>query len=517
MRQSLVFDDFSGGLDFSLDSHRLEKGYLPWAENFRITSDGSLTELLSGTQKDLGSGIAGHDLAYFENASGSVKQIIVASATKWQRMSADSAYVSNAGTVTDMRTSMSSNTDTTFVVYDNKLYGLDPANNIGVWDGSTLNTYAPGVNTGPPQGLILGVWADRMWVAKSDGAGGVGMRIEYSEPADITNGFVNATGLWPTDNYTTLVGSGISEHIVGGFPTPDGLCVFTTDNVFLIYDSDSAAYSLVHQGEGCKHRRALAFDGGMCYGINERGIFRTNGRGPLEYVSGRIQSFFDKIGMRPACKPAGVIYDGSYWVTFDPNNNDASAHNRWCFEVNLRTGSIMQHRSQPTYAIDYLLLPARGTHRPNLIIIDAYSSGRYLYDVDYTTTTIGFVALPGVNFDTIARLRKVELIGRANNSATVYAAADRHNFTASGMTSIGAVEQIVAWDRNTWSASQPSDMGRARFGGVNGRDFTIGMKMSSTGGVTDRPQPYFSTPDSNYVGAGLSRVELLFDVTNKRR
>lgn len=278
-RQSFTFEDFSGGLDFVSSLNNIPSGFTPNANNFRIAEYNGIEKVL-GYSAFATLAADAHELAYYAQKDGDPKRLIAATATDWYAIEAD-------GTPTDIHT-VTAATNTTFVTHEDKLYGLDTANNIAVWTGTgTATSYAPGANTGPPQGIILGIWQNRMWVAKTNS-----MRVEFSEPADPTNGFVNATGLWPTDNYIELGGtSGQSEVLIGGVVTGEGLLVFSSNSTYLIYDTDGK-YRVVDEERGCSSRKSLATINGVVHGLTRDGVFATTGGFPLEVISRRVDPLF---------------------------------------------------------------------------------------------------------------------------------------------------------------------------------------------------------------------------------
>jgi len=275
MRQTQIFDNFSGGLDLVSSLQRVPEGFTPNAMNFRISEYGGLEKIL-GYEAFATADLAMHDLFYFQKADGSSKRLIAASATKWHA-------IDSAGNETDIRTGMTSTTDTSFVATDDLVYGLDASNDLASWDGSTLTTYAVGVNTGPPRGTILGIWNSRMYVAPAANP----MRVVWSEPGEFTG-----TGSWPADNFVDLVAPTSSDKIVGGAVLPDALVVFGRSSAFAIYDSATGANRIVDPQLGCASRRSIVVHDGAAFGVSDDGVFRTSGSFSLEIVSRRIEPLF---------------------------------------------------------------------------------------------------------------------------------------------------------------------------------------------------------------------------------
>jgi hypothetical protein len=522
-RRTVSFSDFSGGLDLRTPPTEMDPRFTPSAYNWRIDGDGSLRALRgsSALGADLGSGVVGHDLAFYETAGGTPYGI-VATGTKWLHWSAAGT---TPGTMTDLRTGMTANTDTTFVVHNDVLYGLDPANDIATWDGTTLTSHAPSVDDGPPQGIILGIWDGRMWIRT--GAGG--MTIRWSEVFDATNGFVNTVGMWPTANTVTLGGSAQStEDILGGVPVADGLFVYTTAGCYLLYDSDTGFNRLV-DADGALNRRVVVKDGDTIWGMNRKGIWRTNGSLPLEYVSGRVSRMFDEIGLSTSVG-AAVVFDGSYWVTFMPlaasSANDprlilpgSSSAWRGAWEVDLATGSIMFHNSFVTGSA-YCVFPAQGSYSPRLIRLAgdtettaAANYGRYVRATMAgagEANTWAVYSLPVLVSEREMRLRRITVTGQDSVSAS--SPAEIYGNTAlrfadpdfAGLHAAGVPADILGnltWKRGTWGSYRGYDTGYLR-AGLRGRALALAFAFRA----------YTA---QNLVTAAITRIDL--EVTDLSR
>lgn len=525
------FDDFSGGLDLQSAIGEVKPPFTPFAENFRIGSQGELIgaprdETTDGTTTrtiDLGAGTA--SVGYYAGVldcfpavknDGTLLGLIVARQGSWRNIVLGAALSIDGATNNAVRTGMSTGSAVipSFVMHNDKLYGLDPLNNIGVWDGTTLTTAAPGVDTGPPKGIILGIFNSRMFVAEADGVGALGLTVRWSEPFDATNGFINATGLWPTGNTVTLGGSAqAGEKIVAGVPTPDGLAVFTTGGLYLIYDEAEGFNTLVDPLGGTTARRSICVDrDGTIWGTNHRGIFKTNGRLPVEYVSDRVKPLFQSGLMAEAAtvaRAAGVIYDGSYFVSFTSWRNSGNTERRWGLEVRLDTGSIMYHSSGVANAVAYLPVPvhnlASGAQAgPLLLAARAASDGsigsdgaRYLVNTlvgsgnggqwNPVTSVAGSAsppfepdgsypkfhyALPYIVKGQMIRLRDIRIMARAQFSATagknwqqLYEGVGAADGLPAAVSF--AYEHAASWNE-TGAPRYDLSSGRARMNGIRG-------------------------------------------------
>lgn len=563
------FDNFAGGLDLATSLQDLEDGYTQFAENFRA-GGASLVGALRDEWTSSPSNVSAIDfttgvgsVGYWANlldgfaavkGDGTLLGLIVARQGAWEKLTLANANTIVGTTRTAIRSGMSTGSEMipSFAMHNNKLYGLDPLNNIGVWDGTTLTTAAPGVNTGPPKGIILGIWAARMWVAVANGSGGLGLTIQFSEPFDSTNGFINATGLWPASNTLTLGGSAASsENIVAGFPTPDGLAVFTTGGLYLVYDDETGANTLVDVNGGSSARRALVqHSDGMIYGVNQRGIFRTNGRLPVEYVSNRIEPLFTKNAQmgdnEMASRCAGVIYDGSYFVSYTTWRNSGNDERRWGIEVDLETGALALHTCGVGDANFYLLVPMHqlaggSTTQPMLFVArratkvgagggsdpPASDGARYMHRTLCSSGTYratdavsilggstpllasqGYYkhALPYVARGQMIRARDVRLMARGD--FTVAIGKDwqppRFSFAYSGTNDWGAAaESSFDWEHPlNWSGN---GVGYPQMLLSSGRARPKGVRGDALGCVLRAPEPTFGS----YYTGGEPMVEAL--------
>lgn len=511
-RQSLLIEDFAGGLDLVSSINNIPPGFTPSARNFRIAEYGGIEKVL-GYSAFATIAAEAHELAYYAQKDGSPKRLIAATATDWYA-------IDSAGSATDIHT-VTSASNTTFVTHEDKLYGLDVSNNIAVWTGSgSATSYSPGANSGPPQGIILGVWQNRMWVAKAT-SGSLAMRIEFSEPADPTAGFVNATGLWPTDNYVELGGTaGQSEAIVGGVVTGDGLLVFTTSSTYLVYDTDGK-YRVVDNERGCLSRRSLAQFGDEVYGLTTDGVFATTGAFPLDIISRRVDPLF--VSETPdLSSSAGIRWGRAYLSSFQ--RLSASAGNDLTLDVSFggQAPAIM--------ANDY---PSACWAKGNL----QSDAGEELYFIDASDPTkirrafsggsfAGspiqcFYDLPFDNFGNEAelkRLHRLRLVGRGDLRVSCRVdyqlAATGAQQTLAFPSAGDGLWDTMLWGEGTWG-------GYALFEGycqprVRGR--RIQIRFSETGSSVFPMRDNLNQSISGELGgAGVYLCEPQYTTSTRRR
>lgn len=494
--ETILIEDFSRGVDLVSSLNTIPPGFTPNARNFRLAEYGGI-EKVQGYSAFATLGAAAHELTYYEQRDGSPKCLVAAEATAWQKVASD-------GTVTDIRTSMTTTSETTFVQHEDFLYGLDRENNLGRWDGAALTTYVPGVDTGPKRGIILGVWGSRMWVSP-----GTSMRVEFSDPETFTG-----TGSWPADQYVELGGPGTSDRIVGGVPTPDGLLVFTNRSSYLIYDDATGANRLVDSERGCSSRKSLVRIGDTVYGVCRDGVFATRGA-DVALISQRVAPLFDK-GSPDLSSSAGVGLSNSYVASLARVED----YDDICVEVDVDSGSFM--------VFDY---PAHAWARGELTSLEQEA-----YFVDGSDKTKVRRAFSGGSFagsdiscyyetplnplgdeTHFKRLRRVRVVGRGDITVSVkvdYDTVDRDfallNFPDPG----NALWDVALWDIDSWSGYQLFE-GWASLS-ARGRRFTL--RVSENSSAVSPPRTIFGeTPTGSLGGCGAYLIEAHFARSSKRR
>lgn len=506
-RQSFAIGEFSKGLDLISSPNAIEPGYTPSAMNVRCCEYGGFEKILGyAAFADLGSGVAGHDVFYYETAAGGTERLVVASATKWQAIQSDGT------SMTDMVTGLNSVTETTFVQYGDTLYGLSRSNNMRSSSNMTSTTeHAPGVDTGPPQGLILGIWSNRMWTTSG------GSVVRWSDAGNFTS-----SGAWPAANTVTLGGTGAgSSYIVGGIPTELGLLVFTKDATYLITDTDGTN-RLVDGEHGCSSRRSICRVDELIYGINSEGIFRTNGNQPLELVSRQVDPLFTS--ENPTLSgAAGVMWKNAYFVSFQRE----LAYNDLTLDVKPAEGSIMANqyrahcwaRGPIANSGEQLFFIDAGNTR---YVRKAFSGGSFL-----STASPGVAAdipcwyeTPPLDLgseDLVKRLHRIRIVGRGDVYVGARVDYAQYNSLANRFAFPSITESVydtAVYDTATYG-------GYTLFEGhvnlpVRGRRIGLRFFESSSNTYPGRPNLDSDTgPDTS--GAAVFLAEPTFSTSSKRR
>lgn len=501
-RQTLLLEDFSGGLDLVSTLNTLPPTFSPNAMNMRLPETGGVEKVL-GYSAFATLAANGHEFHYFETKDAGTKRFVTAQPTAWQS-------ITSAGTVANIRTGMTTTTQTTFVNYGDKVYGLDPQNIMASWDGTTLNTHADGINTGPPKGIILGIWNDQMWVATAT-SGAIGMNIRFSDAANFSS-----TNSWPTGNAVALGGVGTSDQIIAGVPMPDGLVVFTNRATYLIHDPSTGANTVIDPKRGCSSRASLAVVDGKIYGINSEGVFVTDGRFPLEIVSRNVDPLF--INETPTVtSAAGTAWFGSYLGSFQ---RPSASANSLTLDLTARSGAIMANEYPAhRWASGQL---AGNDHR--LYFIDATDKTKVRRAFDggsFAGTAIS--CYYQTHFDNLGieahlkRMHRVRVVGRGNisvgtiiDSQSVARDTELLGFTGSA----GGTWNSATWDSSLWGGFEVFE-GWAPTS-ARGRRFSFLMSETSSSVATARNALNKAQPGP--VGAaGLYQVEPHFTASTRLR
>lgn len=505
---TLQIQDFSRGLDLVSNLPTLQPGSTPNAKNFRILSSGGVDKILGyAAWGDLGTGNQAHDLFWYRQADASPNVLIAATATKWYS-------VSSSGTPTAIRTSLTTTTDTSFVAHDDVLYGCDGVNIMGSWTGSgSASTHAVGVDTGPPLGIILGIWQQRMYVAPVANP----MRVVFSEPGNFTS-----AGAWPAGNVVDLAAPSTSDKIIGGMPTSEGLLVFAQRATFLIYGSLDGDDRLVDPERGLASRRSLAVIDGHVYGVNGDGVFQTTGAFPLQMTTRAIEPLFAETPANLTVA-AGVRYRQTLLLSYDRSGNAAND-----LTLDYRPSSD-QSVAGSWMANDY---PMRAA------VTAEFSADEELYFVDasdptkirkgfsggtFAGTAIScFYDLPPDDFgieQQLKRLHRIRIVGRG--SLYVAARTDYGDFDVDALPlefpSIGSAlwDGVgVNWDSAEWGGYALFE-GHARVRAF-GRRIQLRLYETSSGTYPARTPLNAATGDS--IGAcGAYMIEASFTVSSRHR
>jgi hypothetical protein len=491
--------DFQGGLDLVSALSNVPPSFSPNAKNFRVSEYGGI-EKIRGCTAHATLSASAHDMRYYQKRDGSTQRLIVATATKW-------ISVDNSGTSTDIRTGMTSTTESSFVVYEDSLYGLDPLNDLHSWSGTGSTSAVAG---SPPRGIILGVWQNALWVAEST-SGAVKMKVRWSDPGNFAS--------WPAANFVELGGEGSSDKLIGGVPTADGLCVFAGRSTYLIYDTDGSN-NLVDSEHGCSSRNSLSVVGGKIYGVNSEGVFATDGRFPLEIVSRRVDPLF-KSETPTLSSAGGTRWGDSYLVSY---RRSGSSSNNLTLDVFDGSGSIMANdypalcwASGPLSGADdrlYYIDAASPTY-----IRRAFNSGKFLTGASTAQNISCYYETAPLTLGDEAHLKRitrVRVVGRGDLYVGVrkdygLSDSDSGHFVFPSLSS--ALWDTATWDSSTWGGYQLFE-GFAR---IQARARRIGLRFFESSQNEYPARSALGGDFGTLGGAAVHLAEPEFAISSRRR
>lgn len=515
MLKSQILGDFSGGLDLVSALGDVSPDATPNSLNFVASEFGGLDKVLGYSAfADLGAGVVAHDLYYYQKRDGSSKYLIVASSTKWHAIDSN-------GTVTDIRTGMTANTDTTFCVVDDTLYGVDANNVMHSWSGTGTTSAVSGT---PPQGVILGVWQDIMWIAEAS-AGSLTMKVRWSAVADFTS--------WSSSNFVQLAGAGDHDRIVGGQVTGNGVATFCQSSTHLIYSASNGANRVVDPEFGATSRRSLTILQGEVYGVNRNGLFTTDGTF-LKPISRLYQTMFinDSPGLTAA---AGIAWKNHYLCSFQ---RAGVSHNDLTVEVIPILSKWIKHIGfgpPPAWPYEYpsncWAHGALAGSDERLYFIDAvntryirraFNSGSFIGNDGTTTTDItAYYDTPPLAIDgeqVLKRLRRVRVTGRGAALTVGVRIEYSPTILSSHVLSFPAVAGSP-WGTATFgSASWAGYVVSNGFATLSARGRRIGLRFSETSQATAPTRPDLNADPTGLLGgAGVYEAELYFNISSRRR
>lgn len=488
-------DRFDLGLDLVSSLSDVPDGATPNALNMRVNERGGV-EKVRGYSAHATLAADAHSLTSFKHRDGSPNVLVAATATAIYS-------IDSGGSPTAIDTGRTSESDTSFAEYEDELYILGPSNDLAVWNGTTVTDYAPGVNSGPKRGTILGVWDNRLWVTPG------GLRVEWSEA-----GLLTGTGAWPTTNFIELGGPGSTEEIVGAVPMPGGLVVFTTGSTYRIYDAVNQLSTVVDPGQGCSSRRSLAVIDGRIFGMCQRGLFASDGSSPHQIISEAVRPLFsDETPTLSAA--AGVGRYGAYLCSYQ---RDGSA-NDLTLEVS-PSGAIMANQYP---ALDWASSDMEG--EPEAYFIDASDPTRIRHAFDggsfagsdiecYYDLSPSELGVP----EQLKRLRRARVVGRGDMyiGAIVDYATNPESLRRLGL---GGNSSTATWDNVTWDNAVWGGYGL--FEGhatLNVRGRTITLRLWERGNSTAASRDLLGASTGDALGgAAFYVVEPQFHISTRRR
>ena len=146
----------------------------------------------------------------------------------------------------------------------------------------TGTTFSTSTNvTSMAQGKYIKRYRDRLYVANARSGGtNYPFRVYFSS--------VPSAGSITWTAATNFFDVGYSEEIKGLAENWDMLVIFTEDRAY--YYNQTAKKKL--WDEGCTSHRSIKNNGASMFWVSRNGVFRSNGGGTPENISGQVQDFF---------------------------------------------------------------------------------------------------------------------------------------------------------------------------------------------------------------------------------
>lgn len=497
---------FSKGLDLASALTNVRDGFTPNAKNMVINEMGGVEKVQGYSDIALsGANLPGamHSLGTYNNAAGTTKRVIAADADEMFAIESD-------GTTTRIRATMSTSTRTTFAQVSDTLYACDDINIMGSWTGSgSMSTHAAGADTGPPLGQIIGVLNGIMYTRTVADK----MTIRWSDVFNYTS-----TGAWPTANTVTLSSPNTGASILAGIPTSSGLVVFTDRAMYLLYDQDTGANSVIDSNIQLANPESLCVLDGLIYGMSTSGLFVTDGQSPCRIISQRIDPLLRASGgsLADACS---VAFDRkvltSIEVSGSTNNMTIESY-----------ADLVIDKAPAFMAIQYPMKRA---------VVSSMSGSDAVYFIDASATTKLRKGYTGGDFNTAAitchyafnpidmgnpalekRIMRVRVVGSGNLSIGLIPDFDTGTPSTQSlnMPTSGGVWNTAVWDAANWGGYALNE-GYSR---ISGRAKSFNIYITESGTTTQDTRPLLgSISGQNVGGASVYLVEPHYAICGRHR
>lgn len=461
--------DFSRGLDLRSSLVDIQPGFTPNARNFQLNEAGGIEKVLGYSALTTLASVA-HSLFSFRKSDASFENLVAVCDN------GDIYGITSAGTATKLNSAgRSACTRATFAVRADVLYIADGVNALTSWSGSG-NTAT--VSGSPPLGQILGTWNDVLWLATT-----TNMNVAWSDAGDFAS--------WPVGSTVTLGGPGTQATIKGGAVTDDRMIVFTDTSTHAI-SSVTGTNQITDASSGIVNGRSIALIDGYVYGVNRRGIFRTRGFAPNEYVSEFIEPAFRFLQVDNSCA-AGIKHRLLTCARIGSTN-----------DLMLEGNTMLEKHSQvPWMAHDYPAYAMAtttifGDTAETVCFIDARDRTRIRrgFDGGQFMTAASVAADISCSYETAAfdmgdpahlkRLFKVRADGLGAVTVAVRTDLNQYDAISSLLTGLNGIasssSSTLVWGSKNWDASSwagwQAQVGFARVS-ARARRFTLVFRESS--------------------------------------
>lgn len=169
--------------------------------------------------------------------------------------------------------------------FNGDLVLIHPVDGVRVYDGTTVT--GPFANS--PLGDTVATWQNKVFAAGNP-----------SQPSRVTRSNIATHSTWSVNDWTDLKEKDSSKVIwLGGASGLDvsgrpGLIAFKADSAYRIYDSSTGAYNTIDASIGCGSNIGAVSAYGRVYAVSPRGIYYTDGIGPMIEASNKLENLFQE-------------------------------------------------------------------------------------------------------------------------------------------------------------------------------------------------------------------------------
>lgn len=287
--KEITWRGFQDGINTRDGASELGEHELINANNMTVNERGQLVKRLGYTDRygeKIGSGDASN-VYYWKAQDKVVKQV------------GTGIHIDGAFSIKDFTTIQRVG----FAEFGGKLYIIHPEDKLFSID-SALTVAGPIANS--HKGNCLAVWQNALFSA---GDPDNKDRLTWSNTGDADT--------WPASPNSNLIRDKDSEIItaLGGADGSDisgrpGLLVFKEASTYRVHTLNGGLYNTIDVSAGSSSNIGVVSAFGRTYAINTRGIFSTDGNGPMREESGRIENLFSENEINQS---RGDLYCAGRW------------------------------------------------------------------------------------------------------------------------------------------------------------------------------------------------------------
>jgi hypothetical protein len=366
-----------------------------------------------------------------------------------------------------------------------------------------------------PPGRLVTIFRNRLWIA-------YGRTVEWSAAGDPTN-FTSQLNFVTFPDDTDITALIKAPNFVYHRVLYDGVLVFTQHRTHrIVDDSDNLAgvvtggsNVIVDTSQGCLGQRSAVEMNGLIYLVGRGGVYTTNGYGPCEKQSLKIQPLLNQVQQGQELTVSACQWQGRYLLAYTPVG---ATGNTLLLELNTDLPADGGQHPWMAHSIGVNAMTVLPTSAGDILLYADSSVGDEGYvrrmwtgatDVDGDSDALPIIAkcrsgaqLLGVNGR--KRLRYVQAYG----SGKIQLSASSDFVTASGEPKIldmsdtgGSVWNSFNWNEGLWGPTSNAKTARAYFTQTLGRFLTFELAEA---GEQQRAGPtVLGVPGTEIGGAAI--------------